>query len=95
MTKTQRLRLAAPTLRRWGLALLALVLLAALGFVVMRSGPLAPTRVTVHKAENAVVSPALFGICTVEARRAYLIGPTAAGRVLRVVVDVGDRVKAG
>ena len=34
-------------------------------------------------------------IGTVEARRAYLIGPTAAGRVKRVLVDVGDRVKAG
>jgi HlyD family secretion protein len=31
----------------------------------------------------------------VEARRSYLIGPTVAGRVLRVLVDVGDTVKAG
>ena len=81
--------------RRIGLGLLGVLLLAALAIVVMRSGPLAPIRVTVHKAENASVAPALFGIGTVEARRAYLIGPTAAGRVLRVVVDVGDRVKAG
>ena len=87
--------LAAPRLRRWGLGLLAALLLAALVFVVMRSGPLAPTRVTVHKAESASVSPTLFGIGTVEARRAYLIGPTAPGRVLRVLVDVGDAVKAG
>jgi len=90
-----RFKLSAPALRRWGLGLLGAMLLLALAFVVMRSGPLAPTRITVHKAENATVSPALFGIGTVEARRAYLIGPTAAGRVLRVVVDVGDRVKAG
>ena len=41
------------------------------------------------------VSPALFGIGTVEAQRAYLIGPTAAGRVRRVLVDVGDTVTAG
>ncbi len=87
--------LAAPRLRRWGLALLAALLLAALVFVVMRSGPLAPTRVTVHQAESASVVPTLFGIGTVEARRAYLIGPTTAGRVLRVLVDVGDAVKAG
>ncbi len=87
--------LAAPRLRRWGLGLLVGLLLVALVFVVMRSGPLAPTRITVHKAETAAVSPALFGIGTVEARRAYLIGPTTAGRVLRVVVDVGDPVKAG
>ncbi len=81
--------------RRIGLSLLGVLLLAALAIVVMRSGPLAPIRVTAHKAESASVAPALFGIGTVEARRAYLIGPTAAGRVLRVVVDVGDRVKAG
>jgi HlyD family secretion protein len=81
--------------RRFGLGLLGILLLAALAFVVMRSGPLAPTRVTVHKVQSASVAPALFGIGTVEARRAYLIGPTAAGRVLRVAVDVGDEVKAG
>ncbi|MEP7259558.1 MAG: efflux RND transporter periplasmic adaptor subunit [Usitatibacter sp.] len=81
--------------RRVGLGLLGALLLAALAVVVMRSGPLAPIRVTVHKAETAIVAPALFGIGTVEARRAYLIGPTASGRVLRVVVDVGDTVKAG
>ncbi len=81
--------------RRIGLGLLGALLLGALVFVVLRSGPLAPTRVTVHKAESAAVSPALFGIGTVEARRAYLIGPTTAGRVLRVLVDVGDTVKAG
>ena len=95
MSEPGPLKRAAPRLRRWGLGLLAALLLAALVAVVMRSGPLAPTRVTVHKAETASVTPALFGIGTVEARRAYLIGPTAAGRVLRVVVDVGDAVKAG
>lgn len=82
-------------LRRWGLLLLAVGLLLALGFVALRAGPLAPTRVTVVVAAHASVSPALFGIGTVEARRAYPVGPIAAGRVLRVMVDVGDRVKAG
>ena len=77
------------------LAGLGLLLLAALGFAIARSGPLAPTRVTVAKVERGEVVPALFGIGTVEARRAYLIGPTVAGRVLRVLVDVGSPVKAG
>ncbi len=95
MTLPGRMKLSKPLLRRWGLGLLGALLVVALVFVVMRSGPLAPTRVTVHQAESASVSPALFGIGTVEARRAYLIGPTAAGRVLRVLVDVGDAVKAG
>jgi HlyD family secretion protein len=37
----------------------------------------------------------LFGIGVVEARRSYLVGPTSAGRVRKVVVDVGDVVQAG
>jgi HlyD family secretion protein len=81
--------------RRLGLGLLAVLLLGALVFVGMRSGPLAATRVTLHQAETGTVAPALFGIGTVEARRSYLIGPTTAGRVLRVAVDVGDWVNAG
>lgn len=95
MNRPGHLKQAMLRWRGWGLTLLIALLVVALGFVVMRSGPLAPTRITVHRAETAAVSPALFGIGTVEARRAYLIGPTTAARVLRVVVDVGDRVKAG
>lgn len=81
--------------RRLGLGLLAVLLLAAFAFVVMRSGPLAPTRVTVVQVAEGRLTPALFGIGTVEARRSYLIGPTAAGRVRSVSVDVGDTVQAG
>jgi HlyD family secretion protein len=81
--------------RRLGLGLLGVVLLGALAFVVVRSGPLAPVRVTVVKADVGTLVPSLFGIGTVEARRSYLIGPTAAGRVRQVAVDVGDAVKAG
>lgn len=77
------------------LGLLGLLLLAALVFIVRRSGPFAPVRVTVVNAAQTSISPALYGIGTVEARRSYLIGPTSAGRVLRVLVDAGDRVKAG
>lgn len=81
--------------RRVGLGLLGALLIAALAFVVMRSGPLAPTRVTVIEVTEGRLTPALFGIGTVEARRSYLIGPTTAGRVRKVAVDVGDAVKAG
>ena len=72
-----------------------LACLVALVYVVMRSGPLAPTRVTVVAASAGSLSPSLFGIGTVEARRAYLIGPTVAGRVSNVLVDDGDTVQAG
>ncbi|TRZ90166.1 MAG: efflux RND transporter periplasmic adaptor subunit [Rhodocyclaceae bacterium] len=86
---------ASPIPRRVGLIVMGLLLLVAFGFVVLRSGPLAPIQVTVVQVEEGVVSPALFGIGTVEARRAYVIGPTSAGRVLKVLVDVGESVMAG
>ena len=77
------------------LGLTALLLLMALVWVIGRAGPLAPVQVTVVPAIEGSLTPALFGLGTVEARRSYLIGPTAAGRVMRVLVDVGDTVKAG
>lgn len=81
--------------RQLGLAALGLALLVGFGLVVARSGPLAPIRVTVARVETSSVTPSLFGIGLVEARRAYFIGPTAAGRVRSVGVDVGDHVAAG
>lgn len=81
--------------RRLFLAALAVLLLVAVAWVLLRSGPLAPTRVTVAKVKEGSFEPALFGIGTVEARRSWLIGPTVAGRVASVKVDVGDHVKAG
>ena len=76
-------------------AAFGIALLITLGWVATRSGPLAPIRVTVAQVARGEVSPALFGIGTVGAQRAYAIGPTVAGRVKRVLVDVGDTVKAG
>jgi HlyD family secretion protein len=81
--------------RKWALVGLALLLLAGFVFVALRSGPLAPVRVTVAKVERATIAPTLFGIGTVEARRSYVIGATSAGRVKRVLVDAGDTVRAG
>ena len=81
--------------RKAGLGLFAAILVAGFGWVVARSGPLAPIRVTTLQVEQGALSPAIFGIGTVEARRSYLIGPTAAGRVRAVHADVGERVKAG
>jgi HlyD family secretion protein len=89
------MKLTPVFLRRAGVSLLALALLGAFGWVLARSGPLAPIRVTTVQVEEGTQALALFGIGTVEARRAYLIGPTVAGRVLRVGVDVGDVVTAG
>lgn len=81
--------------RRAGWIGALLLLLAALGWVVQRSGPWAPVRVTVTQVQTGAVQPELFGIGVVEARRSQLLGPTATARVLKVHVDVGDVVQAG
>ncbi len=79
------------------LALLAVIvpLLALFVYVVFRSGPLATVPVTATAVEHRAISPALFGIGTIEARYTFKIGPTTAGRVQHVYVQVGDRVRAG
>jgi HlyD family secretion protein len=79
------------------LVLLAVIvpLLALFVYVALRSGPLAPVAVTVATVEDASITPALFGIGTVEARYTYKIGPTFAGRVKRLDVHVGDQVRSG
>jgi HlyD family secretion protein len=70
-------------------------LLVLVAFVFIRSGPLAPVQVVVTTVKEGRIQPEIFGIGTVEARRSWMIGPTTAGRVLAVKVDVGDHVKAG
>ena len=84
-------------LQRRTLALFAVIalLLSIFFYVALRSGPLAPVAVTTTPVTSRTLAPALFGIGTVEARYTYKIGPTAAGRVLRLAVQVGDRVTAG
>ena len=91
------MKLKLPSLNGRTLALVGVLgtLLALLVYVVLRSGPLAPVPVTVTVAENLAITPALFGIGTVEARHTYKIGPTVAGRIKQVDVDVGDSVRAG
>ncbi|MBB1075591.1 efflux RND transporter periplasmic adaptor subunit [Rhodoferax sp. 4810] len=82
-------------LRRVAIGAAALALMGAVAYVSLRTGPLAPIKVTVSQPVEGSISPAIFGIGTVEARRSWLIGPTVAGRVLSVRVDVGDEVQAG
>ena len=84
-------------LKRRTLAHLAVIvpLLALLAYVALRSGPLAPVAVTVATVDSRTITPSLFGIGIIGARYTYKIGPTFAGRVKRLDVHVGDRVKAG
>jgi HlyD family secretion protein len=83
------------TKQRLVIAGTSLALVGLLAFVFFRAGPLAATPVTVHVVKQGGFTPALFGVGTVEARRSWMIGPTVAGRVAKVHVDVGDVVKAG
>jgi HlyD family secretion protein len=83
------------TSRRLLLGGLALALLGALAFVALRTGPLAPTKVQVTQVAKGRVTPEIFGIGQVEAQRSWMVGPTVAGRVLSVKVDVGQAVVPG
>ena len=87
----------APRLQRRTLVLIAVVLplLALFGYVALRSGPLAPVAVTVATVQSRALTPALFGVGTAQARYVHKIGPTLAGRVLRLDAQVGDQVRAG
>jgi HlyD family secretion protein len=82
-------------LRTLALIGVLVILVGVFAYAVLRSGPLAPIQVTAATVENQPISPALFGIGTVEAQYTYLIGPTVAGRTISVNVQVGDTVKAG
>lgn len=88
-------RITPQRLKQAGLAAAGLGLVLLMALVFMRAGPLAPVQVVVTKVAEGSIAPALFGIGTVEARRSWMVGPTAAGRVLSVTADVGDRVKKG
>ena len=84
-------------MQRRKVALIAVLVLLALllGYVALRSGPLAPISVTTSEVESRSLRPALFGVGTIDAERTYRIGPTFAGRVRRLTVNVGDQVVAG
>lgn len=81
--------------RALALAAVILPLLGLFIFVALRSGPLAPVAVTVTTVETAEITPSLFGLGVVASRHTVKIGPTAAGRLQQLDVDVGDRVRAG
>jgi len=64
-------------------------------FVALRTGPLASVAVTVAPVEVRSLTPAIFGVGTVEAQSVFKIGPNTPGRVRKVYVHVGDRVRPG
>lgn len=68
---------------------------AAFFWLLTTHGPLAPVGVQLGSVVRADLNPSVFGIGTVDARLSYAVGPIAPGRVLRVLVDQGEAVKAG
>jgi len=82
-------------LKRAVTIVLGVTVAAGFAWFAATRGPLAPTQVTLATASEATVQAGVFGVGTIEARYAYAVGPIVAGRVLRVLVDHGDRVRAG
>jgi HlyD family secretion protein len=77
--------------------LIALGLLVAgvFAWVITTQGPLASVKVTLDKASSGTLSNGVFGVGVLEARRSYNLAPTLTSRVGRILVDQGDRVRAG
>jgi len=87
--------MTSPLLKKILLPLIGVVILGGFAWVVTQQGPMAATKITVAAVTKQAISASVFGIGTVEARYNYRIGPTAAGRVKQVLVDVGDSVQTG
>ena len=85
-------------LKEWSKRKIIMLLLVALipaGWLLYSKGPLGPPKVTVTAVQQQSFKAGVFGIGTVDARLTYAIGPTQAGRVLKVFADQGDKVAAG
>ena len=80
--------------RLWATVASFLVLILV-GGLLYAKGPLGPPKVSAAKVQKQTLRAGVFGIGTVDARLTYAIGPTQAGRVLKVFADQGDRVVAG
>lgn len=81
--------------RTWLLVLVLASIASLFIFTVRSAGPMAPVQVVLGQVTNQSIQPALFGIGTVQARYTYKIGPTLAGRIQSLSVDVGEYVVKG
>lgn len=89
------MNLMKPTRRALTLTAVLAPLILLFVYVALRSGPLAPVAVTTAAVGTRAITPALYGIGSVQARYSHKIGPTYPGRLLELRVQVGDTVKAG
>lgn len=90
-----RAALVRPALKTTLAVVAVFLAITAVATLVVTKGPAAGIQVTTAKIMREDLTPQIFGIGTIEARRSYLIGPTQAARVTRVLVDQGDQVKSG
>jgi HlyD family secretion protein len=74
---------------------LGLLIAGVFAWVVTSQGPLAAIKVTLGKASSGTLTNGVFGVGTLEARHSYNLAPTLTSRVSRILVDQGDRVRAG
>ena len=81
--------------RKLAIGAVIFTLIALLGYVALRAGPLAPVPITIATVEKKSVTPSLFGLGLVEARYTHKVGPTIAGRISAVFVQPGERVSSG
>lgn len=89
------MKFTAVSRRTLGLIAVAIPIVALFIYVVIRSGPMAPVSVTTAPVTMRELRPEIAGVGIIEARYAHRIGPIAPGRLLDVVVQPGDTVKAG
>ena len=81
--------------KKWLIVGGAAIVLSIIGWLFITQGPLAPAKVMTAKVRQDKMQPNVFGIGTVEARLSYTVGPTQAGRILKVFADQGADVTAG
>jgi len=82
-------------LKRYVSVGVVLLILVGLMWTIYSRGILGPPQIGIAMVKQGDLQQGIFGVGTVEALRAYTIGPTQAGRVLSVLVDQGQAVKAG
>lgn len=89
------MKMAMPNKRVLAMLAVVVPLVLLLAYVALTSGPFSKIPVTIATVEKRLIVPSLFGTGTIEARFNYKIGPTAAGRLKTVNVQVGETVRAG
>ena len=82
-------------IRRLAIGASALVLLAGVAYVFVRTGPLAPVKVTVAQATEGSLSPAIFGIGTVGGEALFGHADERHRRISGTSVVRGDKGLGG